>query len=120
MRYRYSYLIALLFTLVLAACGGQTASDVSGTWNGTNTVGSPLTLQLTQNGTNLSGTFSVPGEAAIPMNGTVASNLVSLSAQDSSGSLNLEASVNGDSMQGTITLTLTGEQPASTGFTATR
>lgn len=119
MRYRHSYLVALL-TLVLAACGGQTAGDVSGTWTGTATnTGAPLTLQLTQDGTSLSGTISLNGSAGIPMTGTAASNLISLSYQDASVSIQLEAGVDGDSMQGTIAVT-TAEGAGSTEFTASR
>ncbi len=120
MRHRYSYLIALLLTLVLAACGGQTAGDVSGTWNGTiANTGAPIVLQLTQSGTSLSGTLSLAATTGIPVTGTAADNLVSLSYQDTSLSLQIAASVNGSSMQGTITATDT-EGTFSSSFTASK
>lgn len=121
MRYRYSYLIILLVALALAACGGQTAGDVSGTWNGTSsTTGAPLTLVLTQNGTSLNGTLSFGGTEGIPMTGTTTGGLLSLSYQDTSGAVQIEASVDGNSMQGTLTLSLADGTGGSSAFTASR
>lgn len=121
MRHRHGYLILLLLTLVLTACGGLASNDVSGTWNGTITnTGAPMTLQLTQDGTSLSGTLSVSGPPALPLTGTAAGNLVSLSYQDTSLSVQIEASVDGSDMKGTLSLNLVDGTSGSSTFTASR
>lgn len=112
MRYPYSYFVLFLFTFVLAACGGQTAGglDVSGSWTGqiSGPGGTaPLTLQLTQTGTSVSGTLGL-NQSQLNVTGTVAGNLVSLSGQDADGTLQLEGGVSGTTMQGTINATAGG------------
>lgn len=121
MRRTYSYLVLLLFALLLSACGGQTAggTDVSGNWTGQisgpgGTV--PLTLQLTQSSTNVSGTL-ILGSGQLNVTGALAGNLISLSGQDSSGSLQLEGSVSGTTMQGTINATNQGQSVSVAFFT---
>lgn len=123
MRHPYSHLVLFLFTLVLAACGGQTVggTNVGGTWSGqiSGPGGSaPLTLQLTQTGTNVSGTLGL-NQGQLSITGTVAGNLVSLSGGDAEGTLQLEGSVSGTTMQGTINAT-TGGQAVSVAFNATK
>lgn len=113
----YRLLAALILGLFLAACGGQLGVD--GVWDGVLTeIGEPLTLELTQTGTNLSGTLTTSGET-VPMTGTAAGNLISLSYQTAKNTLRIEASVDGDAMQGTLAVTSLGETVAS-GFTASR
>ncbi len=117
----YRLLAALILGLFLAACGGQLGVDsgVDGVWDGVLTeIGEPLTLELTQTGTNLSGTLTTSGET-VPMTGTAAGNLISLSYQTAKNTLRIEASVDGDAMQGTLAVTSLGETVAS-GFTASR
>lgn len=122
MHYRHSYLIVLLFTLILAACGGQTAGDVSGTWNGqiSGPGGqAPLSLELSQTGTSVSGSITL-GEGTLALTGTAANSIISLAGQDASGSLQLEGSVNGDTMQGTIVVTAADGSGGTVDFTASR
>lgn len=123
MRHPYSYALLLLFSLVLAACGGQTAggTNVGGTWSGqiSGPGGSaPLTLQLTQTGTNVNGTLGL-NQGQLSVTGTVAGNLVSLSGGDADGTLQLEGSVAGTAMQGTINATSGGET-VSVAFSVTK
>lgn len=118
---RYRFPLVLVLTLFLTACGGQLDADngVSGVWDGAVTeTGAPITLELTQSGTNLSGTLTANGET-VAMDGTVARNLISLSYQEAEDSIQIEASVNGDAMQGTLAVTTAGET-VSSGFTASR
>ena len=121
MHYRHSYVVLLVLTLVLAACGGQSAGDVSGTWTGeiSGPGGqAPMSLQLTQTGTSVSGSITL-GEGTLPVTGTAANNLVSLAGQDASGSLQLSGSVSGNTMQGTIAVT-SADGNFSVDFTAAR
>ena len=123
MRHPYRYLVLCLFSLVLAACGGQTAggTDVSGAWSGqiSGPGGTaPLTLQLTQTGTSVSGTLGL-NQGQLSVTGTVAGNLVSLSGGDADGTLGLEGSVSGMTMQGTINATSGGET-VSVAFSVTK
>lgn len=123
MRHPYTYLVLFLFSLILAACGDQTAGgpDVSGTWTGqiSGPGGTaPLTLQLAQTGTSVSGTLGL-NQGQLSVTGTVAGNLVSLSGQDQDGTLQLEGSVSGTTMQGTVNATAGGET-VSVAFNATK
>ncbi len=122
-RHPYTYLALFLLTLVLAACGGQTAggTNVSGNWSGqiSGPGGTaPLTLQLTQTGTNVSGTLGI-NQGQLSVTGTVAGNLVSLPGGGADGTLGLEGSVGGTTMQGTINATAGGET-VSVAFSATK
>ena len=117
----YRFLLVLTLTLFLTACGGQLDADsgVSGVWDGAVTeTGAPITLELTQSGTHLSGTLTANGETVV-MDGTVARNLISLSYQETEDSIQIEASISGDTMQGTLAVTTAGETVASA-FTAAR
>lgn len=83
MHYSYNYLVLFLLTLVLAACGGQTAGglNVSGNWSGqiSGPGGTaPLTLQLTQSGANVGGTLGL-NQGQLSVTGTIVGNLISLS-----------------------------------------
>lgn len=113
----------LLFTLMLAACGGQVtdSTDVTGTWTGQisgsgGTV--PLTLQLTQSSATINGTLALGGDQ-LEVSGALAGNLISLSGQDQTGTLQLEGSVSDATMQGTISVNSQG-QDASVTFSATK
>ncbi len=113
----------LLFTLMLAACGGQVAdsTDVTGTWTGqiSGSGGTaPLTLQLAQSGTTVNGALALGG-GQLEVSGALAGNLISLSGQDQTGTLQLEGSVSDATMQGTISVNSQG-QDASVTFSATK
>ena len=119
---RWSFFLILVF--LLAACGGQLSadSDVSGTWTGAViSTGAPLTLELTQTGVNLAATLMTNG-ASVTMSGTTADSptatLVSL-ASEGADSVRLEASVSGNTMQGTLAVEAAGDI-SSGRFTATR
>lgn len=123
MRNYRNYFSLLIVTLILTACGGQTAggTDVGGTWTGqiSGPGGTaPLTLQLTQTGTSVSGTLGL-NQGQLNVTGTVAGNLISLSGQDTDGTLQLEGSVSGTTMQGTINATSEGET-VSVAFSVTK
>lgn len=116
MRPPYTYIVLFLLTLILAACGGQVAggTDVSGNWTGQISGpggAAPMTLQLTQNGTGIAGTLGLGGEQ-LGVTGALAGNLISLSGQDTDGTLQLEGSVSGTAMQGTINVTSQGQSLA--------
>ena len=119
----YRTLSLLLLILMLAACGGQVAdnTDVTGTWTGqiSGSGGTaPLTLQLTQSSSTVSGTLELGGDQ-LEVSGVLAGNLISLSGQDQTGTLQLEGSVSSTMMQGTITVNSQG-QNASVTFSATK
>lgn len=133
MRHRYprSLVIAIL-ALALAACGGELATDggVSGTWSGQAESASeqqfPLTLELTQSGVSVTGNFSMQLVASgeilpISVTGTATGGIISLSGQDEAGTgtLQLEGSFNGDTMQGTFVLSSPDGAP-SFNFSVTR
>jgi hypothetical protein len=122
MRNPIPYITLLLLTLVLAACGGQTgaSTDVTGSWSGqlSGPSGSaPFSMQLTQSGTNVEGTLNLEGE--IPISGTVVGNVLTLGVEAEDGSIRIDGSVSGDSMQGTMTFT-SGSDTAVLNLTATR
>lgn len=107
---------------MLAACGGQTgaSTDVTGSWSGqlSGPSGSaPFSMQLTQSGTNVEGTLNLEGE--IPISGTVVGNVLTLGVEAEDGSIRIDGSVSGDSMQGTMTFT-SGSDTAVLELTATR
>lgn len=121
----YRFLAVISVLVILSACAGEldAGTGVSGTWNGQVTqTGAPVTLELTQTGSSLTGTLS-SGAEVIPeqMSGTAAGNLVSLSNQAAEGmrQVRIEASVSGDTMQGTLAVTEVGDISSST-FTASR
>lgn len=121
MSHRYPYLLVVLLTLFLAACGGQGAGDVSGTWSGEITeTQEAFSLQLTQSGTTLNGNFTVQGAQPVQMTGTVAGNLISLSVQGSGGSVSIEASVSGNSLQGNLIISANTGQSATYALTASK
>lgn len=102
MHVRYSYLLFLILTLLLAACGGQGSGEVNGNWTGTFSSGSSIALQLTQSGSAVEGKAIVAGVADFPatLTGTYAGGRLSLSGQDNVGAVNVEASVSSGAMQG--------------------
>jgi hypothetical protein len=121
----YRFLAVVSILVILSACAGEldAGAGVSGTWNGQITQsGAPITLELTQTGTNITGTLtSSAGILPEQMSGTAAGNLVSLSNQAAEGDrlVQIEASVSGDTMQGTLAVTEAGDISSST-FTASR
>ena len=125
---RYRQLGFLFLALLLAACGGQLATDsgVSGTWTGQITEGEiPITFTLSQTGTTVQGELTVRDTAPAPLTGTAISNtgnariIVSLSGRGSMSSIQIEASAEGSAMRGTIAATQ-GEMRTPLAFTATR
>lgn len=126
---RYRQLGLLFLVLLLAACGGQLATDggVSGTWTGQLAQGSvPLTLTLVQTGSSLSGGLTVNNAASpAPLTGTALNSpddgtiLVSLSGQGDTSSIQLEASAAGSAMRGSIAFITDGNRTTST-FTASQ
>lgn len=119
----YSYVVVLFLAFVLAACGGQgSVADVSGNWSGelVGDVGSaPFTMSLTQSGTSVTGTFAFADSPSISISGTIANSLITIGAQDASGSIQISGTVTGDTMSGTMTISV-GEQTGTGNFTATR
>jgi len=92
-------------------------NDLSGTW--TVTTDGPqyanLQLSLRQNGNNLQGSITDPrGSGTLPIRGSVSGNYVTFSTQSQYGGYNSQmqfsGAVQGDSMQGTVTL------PRDTGY----
>lgn len=123
MRNPYSYAVMLFLTFVLAACGGQGAvADVSGNWSG-QLVGdagtASFTMSLTQSGTSVTGTFAFADSPSISVSGTIANSIISIGAQDETGSIQISGTVTGDAMSGTMTISV-GEQTGTGTFTATR
>lgn len=129
MVYRFLAVIALI--LVLSACAGElgAGADASGTWNGQATTPSqqfPLTLDLTQSGVGITGDFTMQLPAAnevlpLSVTGTATNEIISLSGQDAEGTMQLEGSISGDTMQGFFVLTpITGGEPTSFEFSVTR
>lgn len=119
---RYHFLLVL--TLFLAACGGELGTDggVSGTWTGqiSGPGGqTPLTLQLTQTGVSVEGSMTLSG-ASLALTGTAVNNIISLSNNNARNSVQLEGSVDGDVMEGTIAVMQANEETDTTAFTATR
>lgn len=117
-----SYFVLLVLVFLLTACGGRGAIDVGGTWNGTLTGSggsAPFSMTLTQSGTNVTGTFGFTGSPTISVSGVIANNLVTVGAQDQSGSIQINGAVDGNTMTGTMTLTV-GGQTGTGNFTATR
>ena len=123
MRNPYSYLIAFFLAIVLAACGGQgTVTDVTGSWTAeaTNPYAEdtyPFSMLLTQSGTSVTGTVRFDGP--LPVTGSVADNIVTFGAQDATVNVQFSGIVNGNSMSGTVTITI-GEETRVADFTATR
>lgn len=124
---RYRQLGFLFLALLLAACGGQLATDggVSGTWTGQFTQAElPLTLRLTQNGVSVEGELTTGGNT-VPLTGTAVNNessgttIVSLSGGGANNSVQIEASAAGSAMRGTMVTTVNGTKTNS-GFTASR
>lgn len=109
----------LFLAFVLAACGGQgSVADWSGALVGD--VGSaPFTMSLTQSGTSVTGTFAFADSPSISISGTIANSLITNSAQDASGSIQISGTVTGDTMSGTMTISV-GEQTGTGTFTAIR
>ncbi len=123
MRNPYSYVVMLFLSFVLAACGGQgTVADASGNWSG-QLVGDAgtvsFTMSLTQSGTSVTGTFAFADSPSISISGTIANSLISIGAQDETGSIQISGTVTGDAMSGTMTISV-GEQTGTGTFTATR
>lgn len=125
---RYRQLSVLFLALLLAACGGQLATDggVSGTWAGQITEGAvPITLALSQTGTTVQGEFTVTNNTPIPLTGTAVSNpdnsrlIVSLSGGGMNNAVQIEASAEGSAMRGSIVL-IEGQKRTPLRFTATR
>lgn len=123
MRNPYSYLVMLFLTLILAACGGQSSvADVSGNWSGElvgDTGSAPFTMSLTQSGTNVTGTFAFVNSPEISISGTVANGVITIGAEDASGSIQISGTVGGNNMSGTMTISV-GEETGTGNFTATR
>lgn len=124
---RYRQLSFLFLALLLAACGGQLATDsgVSGTWAGAFTEGGvPLTLVLTQTGTEVTGNLTTSGEP-LAVSGTAIANassgttLISLTGGNMTNSVQIEASTAGSVMRGTVAVNEMGERGRNT-FTASR
>ncbi len=125
---RYRQLSLVFLALLLAACGGQLATDggVSGTWTGQITEGRlPLSLVLAQTGTTVTGQLTVEQNAPIPLTGTALNNpddgrlIVSLSGGGMMNSVQIEASSEGSAMSGSMVLTVR-EAKTPLRFTATR
>ena len=125
---RYRQLSFVFSALLLAACGGQLASDggVSGTWTGQITEGRlPLSLVLAQTGTTVTGQLTVERAAPVPLTGTALNNpegsrlVLSLSGGGTANSVQIEASSEGSAMSGSIVL-IEGEAKTPARFTATR
>jgi hypothetical protein len=125
MRYRYSRLLVIaILALALAACGGELATDggVSGTWSGqiSGPGGqTPLTLELTQTGVSVEGSLTLSG-ASLGLTGTAVNNIISLSSNDERSSVQLEGSVDGDVMEGTIAVLQADGEIDTADFTAAR
>jgi hypothetical protein len=92
------------------------AADISGTWTVTTDgpQGSSLQLVLRQNGSNLRGSISNPnGYGTLPIQGSVSGTYVTFSAQAQSqygtngARMQFSGAVQGDSMQGTVTMPAT-------------
>lgn len=124
---RYRQLGILFLALLLAACGGPLATDggVSGTWTGTFTEGgAPLTLVLTQTGTDVEGNLTTDG-APLAVSGTAVANatsgttLISLTGGNATNSVQVEASTAGSVMRGTVAVNQMGQRVRNT-FTANR
>ncbi len=109
-------------TFVFAARSGQgSVADVSGNWSGklVGDIGSaPFTMSLTQSGTSVTGTFAFVDSPEILISGTIANSLIKIGAQDASGSIQISGTVTGDTMSGTMTISV-GEQTGTGNFTAT-
>ncbi len=123
MRNPYSYVVMLLLAFTLAACGGQdTVTDVSGDWSGelVGDIGSAgFTMSLAQSGTSVTGDLTFTDSPSVSISGTLANNIITLGAEDASGSIQISGTVTGDAMSGTMTVTV-GEQMGTGSFTATR
>ena len=117
----YRFLAVISVLVILSACAGEldAGAGVSGTWNGQVTqTGAPITLELTQTGASLSGTLTAANRT-VPLSGTAAGNLISLAFQEADDAVQIEASVSGDTMEGTLAVTTAGNIESST-FTASR
>ncbi len=123
MRNPYSYVVMLLLAFTLAACGGQgTVTDVSGNWSGelVGDIGSVgFTMSLTQSGTSVTGDLTFTDIPSVSISGTLANDIITLGAEDASGSIQISGAVTGDAMSGTMTVTV-GEQMGTGNFAATR
>jgi hypothetical protein len=80
------------------------ASDLTGSWQISWTAARgdrrQASLQITQKGSKLSGTFQGPRRSA-PLKGTLEGNQVSLTVKTRRGQLTFTGTVNGDKMSGT-------------------
>lgn len=117
---RYGFLLAVLLTLLLTACTGQTAGDLSGMWSGeiaSDTEQLPFVMRLAQAGATLSGTLTVQGGQEA-LSGTVASNLVELRTE--SGAVSLSGSVVDNTMEGQAVLTFPRGTSGTFDFSATK
>ncbi len=107
MRKRLRYAFVPFLAFALAACGMQ-APDSSGLWTGELTGPGgviPITLSLTQQDSQVSGTltFELPqAPAGLPMSGTIIGSQLTLSA-GTTARVDLSATVNGNSMTGAAT-----------------
>ena len=125
---RYRQLSFVFLALLLAACGGQLATDggVNGTWTGQITEGRlPLSLVLAQTGTTVTGQLTVERADPIPLTGNALNNpddsriVISLSGGGTTNSVQIEASSEGSAMSGSMVL-IEGETKTPLRFTATR
>jgi hypothetical protein len=126
----YRFLAAVSVLVVLSACAGEldAGAGVSGTWTGQATTPSqqfPLTLELTQNGVSVTGDFTMQLPATnevlpLSVTGTAANEIISLSGQDTDGTMQLEGSVSGNTMQGLFVLTPFDGDPTSFDFSVAR
>lgn len=105
--------------LVLAACGGGVTVSATGTWQGSSTLDSGdtvnITAKLNDNNGSITGTIG-----SLPATGSRNGNNLSLNATASDGSIQITGTINGNSFSGTITVTLTGQGSASGQLTMTR
>jgi hypothetical protein len=106
----------LFFTglLAFAACGGSSSdtsgggnANVAGNWHGTISNGCAYTMNLTQNGGQVSGSYayscSIGGGSGsgVLVSGTISGQSLSLSENSPCGQVNMNATVSGSSFSGT-------------------
>lgn len=121
------FLLALLtFSFLIIGCGGSgdgdddsPPPDISGTWHGETERGIKFSMTLQQNGTMVSGTykddvFESPLQEGELNNDTFTAVMIDPSNNDI---FDINSSVAGDNMDGTVTHRATG---AMTDITATR
>lgn len=61
MTMRYRSITSMLALVLLAACSGDAGPTLQGAWSGTDSLGSPVTLVLTEGGTALWVEDRIPG-----------------------------------------------------------